>query len=464
MNPLVPLPASIWAMGRSLQRHGRAVAAAVPALLVAAGGPAQPVTISVGANVRVTPVSGATTPHVEPHLAVDPRDGRRLIATAMAALPDRAGPEVRVFTSADSGQSWVQRPLGDSSAAARGADPYVAFGPDGVAHLVKLPGELWRSTDGGRTWAGPVPLPRGGAGVFDYPKLAVDRTAGPRAGRLYVWAWQDVRLAPDGRAAAPTLLWVDRGERAVSGPTRVLQNDIVNQVGEIGVLSDGTVVGTFHEIEVRGELLSAPRLWVAWSADGGASLAPSTLVAEHFRADSPALAVDGSAGPSRDRVYLASAGVRADGSRAVFVLASADRGRTWSAPVLVRDTLGSRAGYPPHHPMIAVNKDGVVGVTWQDPRYELGPRCFQLSFAASLDGGRTFLPARPVATAPSCADVPGNQVPLEDGRPVARRFGDGGDYHGLVALPDGSFQALWADSRTGTYQLWTARIRLTTGQ
>jgi hypothetical protein len=109
--------------------------------------------------------------------------------------------------------------------------------------------------------------------------------------------------------------------------------------------------------------------------------------------------------------------------------------------------------------MVAVNTAGVVGLTWQDPRPALGARCFVLSFVASLDGGQTFTPPVQMAAEPSCNDTSANRIVLEDGTtPLSRRFGDGGDYHGLVALPDGSFQALWADSRTGVYQLWTARV------
>ncbi|MEP7348099.1 MAG: hypothetical protein ABI877_22710, partial [Gemmatimonadaceae bacterium] len=43
---------------------------------------------------------------------------------------------------------------------------------------------------------------------------------------------------------------------------------------------------------------------------------------------------------------------------------------------------------------------------------------------------------------------------------AAGRWGSGGDYMGLTAAADGGFHAFWADSRTGTFQAWTTRIRV----
>src|SRR3712207_8750402 len=43
-------------------------------------------------------------------------------------------------------------------------------------------------------------------------------------------------------------------------------------------------------------------------------------------------------------------------------------------------------------PSVAVNKDGVVGLTWYERRKEAGGECQHLYFTASLDGGKSFLP------------------------------------------------------------------------
>jgi hypothetical protein len=43
---------------------------------------------------------------------------------------------------------------------------------------------------------------------------------------------------------------------------------------------------------------------------------------------------------------------------------------------------------------------------------------------------------------------------------AASRWGNGGDYTGLASDRDGVFHPLWADSRSGTFQAWTARVRV----
>src|SRR3712207_588288 len=104
-------------------------------------------------------------------------------------------------------------------------------------------------------------------------------------------------------------------------------------------------------------------------------------------------------------------------------------------------------------PSVAVNKDGVVGLTWYERRKEAGGECQHLYFTASLDGGKSFLPQVRVSAAPSCPDTPRNGQ-------SAKRWPGGGDYSGLAASADGAFHALWSDSRDGIYQLRTARVQV----
>ena len=128
---------------------------------------------------------------------------------------------------------------------------------------------------------------------------------------------------------------------------------------------------------------------------------------------------------------------------------------TWSDPVVV-----NRSSYfrPVQTAAIAVNRDGIVGISWydarNDPREYRGTfRCQEVFFAASLDGGRTFLPEVKVSTAENCPDTPANGE-------AGRLFVAGGDYHGLAAAADGRFHLVWADSREGIYQLRTAVVRV----
>jgi hypothetical protein len=160
------------------------------------------------------------------------------------------------------------------------------------------------------------------------------------------------------------------------------------------------------------------------------------------------LAVDTSTGPSRDRLYLTCTN---RDRNTIFVHYSSDRGERWSAPVRVESAAGEVIFR--RTPSIAVNKDGVVAVTWYERRKEGTRECQHIYFTASLDGGKTFLPEARVSSAPSCPDTPRNGG-------SAKRWPAGGDYSGLAAASDGSFHVLWSDSRNGIYQLWSARVQV----
>ena len=412
--------------------------------------------LRVGENVQITSLSDQV-PHVEPHLAISPMDSNHFVVAAMAFPTPGEGPRIHVYTSFDGGTSWNRQSLGD----VRGDDPWLAFDSQGTAYLVHLPGEVRRSGDGGRTWSPPTPLPRGIAGPYDYPKITVDDTGGPFAGRVYVWANQADRLPSGAKVWPATLLRSADSARSFSWPEHVLPNNFNNQNGDLVVLADGTLVASFHEIGLRGELLECPRLWTVRSSDGGATFSVPFLVTESYLADSPRIAVDRSGETFDGRVYLVWTGLIPDREQwNSFLASSDDGGESWSEPV----PLGAprpRAGHMPHSPMIAVDRKGIVGLSWQEPQHDRQEPCFALRFTASLDGGRTFLPSTRVASETSCSDTPANQIPIEEGgSTVARRWEDGGDYHGLMALPDGSFRAVWADSRTGVFQLWTAPIEV----
>src|SRR5262249_9495311 len=109
-------------------------------------------------------------------------------------------------------------------------------------------------------------------------------------------------------------------------------------------------------------------------------------------------------------------------------------------------------------PAIAVNKDGVVGVAWYDGRNDPSTiksifRCQDIYFTASLDGGETFLPEVKVSTKRSC---PGSPQDLQ----TSLRYPAGGEYMGMITTPDGAFHLLWADNRTGIYQLRMSTVKV----
>lgn len=189
--------------------------------------------------------------------------------------------------------------------------------------------------------------------------------------------------------------------------------------------------------------------WTVASSDGGVTFSVPRFLADcvgHFGQ----LAVDSTTGAYRDRLYWVCWD---ENNRNVRLYCSTDRGESWSPPVMLNAGSG-----PAQTGMVAVSRDGIVGVSWydgrEDPREYRGDfRCKPVYFRASLDGGQTFLPDVRVSSEESCSDTPANG---ENGR----RWKAGGEYHGLAAAADGRFHLLWADSRSGIHQLRTAKVRV----
>jgi hypothetical protein len=156
-------------------------------------------------------------------------------------------------------------------------------------------------------------------------------------------------------------------------------------------------------------------------------------------------AADTSTAAFRDRLYFAC---REKGGGAIVVNHSADRGERWSTPIALHSPAGD-AVVEERTPGLAVNRDGLVAVTWIDGRSVPGHRCEQNVFVtASIDGGQSFLPVARVSSTPACDD----QTRAESST--------GGDYFGLAATAEGAFQLLWAEVRDGVKQLVTTTVRV----
>lgn len=117
--------------------------------------------------------------------------------------------------------------------------------------------------------------------------------------------------------------------------------------------------------------------------------------------------------------------------------------------VRVDDTEGS---YNAVIHAIAVNKEGVIGVMWL-AREESAEPCSRLRFSVSTDGGRSFRESVKVSDIASCPGRSPRNAAAHAHRPLG-----GGDYNGLAAAADGSFHVVWADARSGIYQLHHARV------
>ena len=450
----------------SARSEASPIAPAAAAPPAASGPAALPVRSRIVVVVRDAPVAAGadTLPVLEPHLAVHPRNAAHLLAGAavidrpeLVSGDDTAGvsrSHCVSLVSRDAGRRWASHAFPVPGC----LDPWVAVHPDGSAlfAMISTRGSrllVYRSPDGGGTWE---PRPADFGRGHDHATLAVDTTGGPRHGSVYVVSRQDVRRA-DGLTRSHAYVARSGDAGRTWDTTRVVPFSLAMNTMSAAVLSDGALV---VPLSTFGEPLGDVD-WFITSADGARTFSEPAVARRGCAKSFPHLAVDGSRGPFRDRLYY----VCNDSAYArVLVFRSADGAQRWAAPVVANASGGAaapaRSGAPPYvrTAVAAVSAAGILGVSWYDARRDPDAskgrdRCQELFFTASVDGGRTFLPDVPVSTGRNCPATPRNG-------PAGARWRAGGDYHGLVAAPNGHFRLLWADSRSGVYQLRYASVRV----
>lgn len=307
---------------------------------------------------------------VEPRLAAGPRpagsSGGSLIGVWQQDRWRTGGARGLVAAySADGGRTWGTSPLPFTACSTGGlqadaaSDPWISIGPDGTAYAVGL-----------TLAVGPDGIDRGVAGATS--------TDGGRT-------WHNVQ-----RIAADTPTVISDKESVTADPTHP---------GVAYAIWDRT--GHY-----RGQYEQAA--WFARTADGGKTWsAPVLLSSTHGRTISHQIAVDRHSGTLYDVFSRESATAniscdpdRQDCSNAeaegeIVVIRSADRGKTWSAPVVVSKyraigagrIVGTQVRTGTRVPEIAIDqRDGAVYVAWEESRYHKG-NFDGVSLSLSRDGG-----------------------------------------------------------------------------
>ena len=452
--------------------------------LTPAGDP--PTLISVGPNVLVS--RDGDVAHCETMVAANPKDPKNLVGTSITlTLPD-GGATNKVYATSDGGATW--RDAGFDEGSQGGGDPQVAFGATGTAIFAGISFDLGiyssRSEDGGKTWSKPLPVGRG-----DHEMLAVDQTTGPYSGRVYIAEETDQKGSNEledlvmrrrvvlFRSADDARSWTGPIEVAVGEGRGLAAYNLL-------ILSDGTLFIPMSAYPNYAKEKDADSWDVvfATSSDGGVTFSGKKPIGrirfgglkslrdhqQSGRIDQiggPTFAVDAE-GKFRDRLYCVYTELDGDRYRLMFTRSS-DRGGTWSAPRPIDASLPAEASE--FQQMIAVNPDGVLGVFYYSTQGQPDRQHFDTYFTASLDGGDTFLPKARVSSQTSHPFGGGNLRPgptvrTDRGMTVLyttsglSRWPDGGDYIGMTAASDGSFHPFWADGRSGTYQLYSAGIRV----
>lgn len=412
------------------------------------------------ANVRVS--DDQYKVHVEPYLAVNPRDPRNLLATAQVfnQMSERAPV---TFVSFDGGKSWHESGVLPMSATyTTGTDLVVAFTPQGIGFIVARldgPGStgifVWRTDDGGRHFRAPVEVAAGSSSTInvDHPWLAVGAASDSGSSTLYVvWTlWSNM----DGRMVGAVMLSrsFDDGQhfdppRPVSGST---PRAVAASVVTAGLAGNVAVVyldyGPFTGQGDDSSSLQHGTMRVVSSPDGGNHFNPPQAVGEDVvGSNSTVFALPQAATDPHDgTLYVSFAAYRSGTTHPdVMLTRSSDAGRTWTVPVRVNDD--PITDQTDHLlPQLLVTPQGTVEVSY----FALTNGLVDVYLARSTDHGAHFLPSLRI-----------NATNWRFALGVATNSGAQtwvGDYQGLAAAP-GVMYLLWNDAHLGHLELYMAAV------
>lgn len=466
--------------------------------------------IRVASSAMASPSEGGWHVWYEAH--VDPKNARNMIMCGSRLNAKENAFKTFVYYSSDGGESWMQAFL-DTSADWDG-EQSCAYGVQGVAYLVSdatkvINGEMhhelgkthiYVSHDSGRTWNLAITT-----GWTDYSTSVVDTAPGPNQNRLYLFfndllpfysslgEKEAVELAKQrypARASRVSLISYRDGDNEVAGP---FSNDLVDQEGYHGsypstghpspafLLKDGSIVSLFSTEGATEKGTVQVLVEAVRTGPGRTNLEAPVQIADSPEYPDPEtkgcgtlfLSTGGAYDAIHDTLYFAYPNVRENNCR-LWLTMSTDGGRTWSKghPVWSPGREGQADGHVYAHPALAVNKDGVLGLLWQD-RQRSG--CWR--FAISTDRGTSFSRAEQLGTCSGEASKPSQlstahlwtsffQPDPKDASPAIEVNlrntwnGVGRNQNALVTTPDGRFHAVWQDAGNGEGELRTAVIQV----
>jgi hypothetical protein len=416
-------------------------------------------------------VSHDDTPiHVEPSVAVNPANAQNLLAAAQL-IPTSGPTAIGTYASFDGGRTWQETgPLPFPTGTNTGDDVTIAFDAAGHGFVAAMAtseadGQMsrtdrnvvvWRSDDGGRTFAPPV---LAAAHQFvDHPWLAVD----PADGTLFLtWVAEDHASAgftrsTDGGTTFDPARTVARPPGSVSMPVLAAANGAVAIAYETGINGADPFAGEDDETDAAHAHAAQEhtgdvdaRIEVVASADGGTTFGDPVALAEV--PSEPALASGArlptgpsiTAGPN-GALDVAYAAFRSGSDQlAVFLAHSDDGGRTFGAPVSVAGDAPTGTAY--FQPQVVVDETGAIDVT-----------------AFALANGRVDVLLWRAASAAGHFG-PARRITGESFDPAKGMTGTKhgawwiGDYQGL-ATGGGVLYPLWNDTRTGNLELFAAAL------
>ena len=264
---------------------------------------------------------------------------------------------------------------------------------------------MYRSTDGGQTWATPASIEDPTSG--DKPWLAIDNTGGIGDGHLYGgWNHFDLGGYCYVESTDHGATWTPSVRIADAGGTQWMMHMVVGPAGEVYAAwknyRDNAIVIT-KSINARDP--NTPTTFNAFGNGGrdGLDLRIDAANDPGFLNINPTgfhqmyLGVDSSGGPRHGWVYALWPDNRRDSADLIFAR-SADGGFTWETGIRVND---DGPGAIQWMPAMSVAPNGRIDVVWFDTRNDSGHQVpwSQLFYSYSTDGGTNWAPSRAVTEA-----------------------------------------------------------------
>ncbi len=342
--------------------------------------------------------------------------------------------------SADGGGTWTFPGVLDPGQFR--SDPVLDYDSQGNFYFCSLRDDfnsiVFKSTDGGATWAAPV-FAYGG----DKQWIAIDRTAGTSNGNIYQ-AWST--------AANP---WGDNTfNRSINDGVSFLAPSLLPPQPIWGTL-DVTPTGTLFVAGVND--FAFDQFWVCRSTNPG-GFSP-TFTAVNFQLGGPLgfavgpnpgglmgqawLAVDKSNGPTAGYIYVMASVSPAGDPADVRFVRSTNGGVSWSTPVRVNDDTPGNGAWQWFATM-SVAPDGRIDAVWNDTRNTGLVNQSQVFYSYSIDGGATWSVNEPAS-------------PVWDsfvGWPNQQKIGD---YYDMTSDSTGAHLA-WAATFNGEQDVYYMRI------
>lgn len=227
--------------------------------------------------------------------------------------------------------------------------------------------------------------------------------------------------------------------------------------------------------------VSTPKSWLYETADKGRSFTgPFPVVdskGQQLRGTEndnfTAYAIDNSGNSFNDRIYRVWAAETKDPTKFELLFSFSDDARKWSDPRVIEvlenpDSAMKGGSYvqPQSQPLVAVNKDGIVLISWYRFRKLDGASLpeHQRVAAASANGGADFTSVTAVASAPTRNFI-NNGVYRAIHKTEVAKFstnlnGDLGHYLTMTSDSMGKFNLAWLDGRRGRQELWYAPVNV----